>query len=75
MGPGLRTSLEIGRQNVVTDCTLLVVVLVPLLITHRIMVERTDTAAGHFLAVFSSLGLLLRIPRVLVQTEFPLTAN
>ena len=75
MGAGLRTGLEAGGLESSTDCTLLVVVLVPLLVTHGLVVEGTDTAADHLPAVFSFLGLFLRFLLVPVQADFSLTAQ
>ena len=51
-----------------TEGTLPVVVLGPLVVTHWVVVERTH-AARHFLAVSYFLGLFLRLLRVLVQAE------
>ena len=75
MRPGLRTSLEVGGAEPVTERTLLVVVLVPLLVTHGLVVQGTDAAASHVPAVFSFLCLFLRLLRVLVQAESSLTVQ
>ena len=57
VGYCLRTGLEEGRVDTITDCALVVVVLVAELVTDRVVVERADTMANYFLAVFAFLSL------------------
>ena len=71
----LRTGLEEGRVDTITDCALVVVVLVAQLVTDRVVVERADTMANYFLAVFSFLGLFLRFLWVAVPAESPLAVQ
>ena len=73
VGAGLRTGLEVGWKDPVTERTVLVVILDPLVVTHRLVVQRTHAAADNFPAVFYFLCLFLRLLRVLVQAEISLT--
>ena len=76
MGTRLWTGLEGGWLDPVTDCTLLVVVLRPLVVTDGLVVLGTDTGgAKYLLAVLYFLSLFLRFPLVLVQADFLLTVQ
>ena len=76
VGTRLRTGLETGGRDPVTDGALLVVVLLPLVVTHGLVVQGTDTpAADNSLAVFHFLGLFLRFLRVLVQADISLAVQ